>query len=408
MALSAFWFSDCGDAMRAYYFLRAALILCALFATVQPAYAVVQNPTNNYSCSSTSGLCPVASGVLSQFQGEACAAGGTATLQFLSNRFSCRNIYVERFYLTISGAPACAVGFSYNSATGYCEGEAPPACPAANSSAGSYWINSGTVPDSLYTVGLGQQCLNGCQTEGYSAVVTAGGGGNAEAATKIVAGVKQYYAKRYFYYTGQTCTGNTQPSSGEVPGQQTCAAGQSYIQMGTQFKCINPVTGQTVDTNSASAVAAAQTLADAKAAAAIAAAASAVAAAGGSASAVENARSVAAGVAAAGGSDSGSSNPDPVQSSFCAENPTSSICQEQEFGNVDDSTLGDKTVSVAISPVSVGGAGSCPAPSVMVLHGHTYYFDWTTYCNFANGIRPILLAFAWLAAAGILVGGFMA
>lgn len=73
----------------------------------------------------------------------------------------------------------------------------------------------------------------------------------------------------------------------------------------------------------------------------------------------------------------------------------------------DDVALGSNTINVAITPVSVGGSGSCPAPSVMVLHGHTYYFTWTTYCNFANLIRPILLAFAWLAAAGILVGGFV-
>lgn len=79
-----------------------------------------------------------------------------------------------------------------------------------------------------------------------------------------------------------------------------------------------------------------------------------------------------------------------------------------DFGSVGDSVLTDQVKNVAITPVSVGGAGSCPAPSPMVLHGQTYYFDWTTYCNFANMIKPILLAFAWLAAAGILVGGFMA
>lgn len=74
----------------------------------------------------------------------------------------------------------------------------------------------------------------------------------------------------------------------------------------------------------------------------------------------------------------------------------------------DNAVLGSKIVNVSITPVSVGGSGSCPAPSVMVLHGQTYHFDWTIYCNFANMIKPILLAFAWLAAAGILVGGFVA
>lgn len=93
----------------------------------------------------------------------------------------------------------------------------------------------------------------------------------------------------------------------------------------------------------------------------------------------------------------------------CAGTPAgTSAGVDTDYGSVDDSNVTDKTVNVAITPVSVGGAGSCPAPSPMVLHGQTYYFDWTTYCNFANMIKPILLAFAWLAAAGILVGGFMA
>lgn len=74
----------------------------------------------------------------------------------------------------------------------------------------------------------------------------------------------------------------------------------------------------------------------------------------------------------------------------------------------DDVPLGTKSIAVSITPVTVSGSGSCPAPSPFVLHGQTYYFQWATYCNFASGIKPILLAFAWLSAAGILVGGFKA
>lgn len=85
---------------------------------------------------------------------------------------------------------------------------------------------------------------------------------------------------------------------------------------------------------------------------------------------------------------------------------------EKLFGGpldpVADVALGTKSIDVAITPVAVSGAGSCPAPSPFVLHGQTYYFEWTTYCNYAIGIKPILLAFAWLSAAGILVGGFKA
>ena len=81
-----------------------------------------------------------------------------------------------------------------------------------------------------------------------------------------------------------------------------------------------------------------------------------------------------------------------------------------ELGTVaDDVPLGTKTVTVnSITPVAVGGAGACPAPLPMVLHGHTYFMKFDTYCEFSTRIKPIILVFAWLAAAGILVGGFRA
>lgn len=94
----------------------------------------------------------------------------------------------------------------------------------------------------------------------------------------------------------------------------------------------------------------------------------------------------------------------PPEPSFCESNPDAVQCAG--LGEVGDSVLGTKTTSVAITPVTVGGAGACPAPSPMVLHGQTYFFKWDTYCNYATGIKPILLVFAWLSAAGILVGGF--
>lgn len=77
-----------------------------------------------------------------------------------------------------------------------------------------------------------------------------------------------------------------------------------------------------------------------------------------------------------------------------------------DFGDVPDIALGVKSIDVAIVPVEVSSNAACPAATPMYLHNGTYYFEWTTYCNFADGIRPILLAFAWLAAAGILIGGF--
>ena len=90
------------------------------------------------------------------------------------------------------------------------------------------------------------------------------------------------------------------------------------------------------------------------------------------------------------------------------ERPDAPICAEQDFGSVEDTALGEHTINVSITPVTVGSAGSCPAPTPFNLlsDGQTHYFEWTTYCNFATGIKPLLLLFAWLSAAGLLVGGF--
>lgn len=94
--------------------------------------------------------------------------------------------------------------------------------------------------------------------------------------------------------------------------------------------------------------------------------------------------------------------------SECEKNPNLAMCLE--LGTVaDDVPLGTKTVTVnSITPVAVGGVGACPAPLPMVLHGHTYFMKFDTYCEFSTRIKPIILVFAWLAAAGILVGGFRA
>jgi hypothetical protein len=100
---------------------------------------------------------------------------------------------------------------------------------------------------------------------------------------------------------------------------------------------------------------------------------------------------------------------DPVLAQFCKDNPESSICVGQNFGEVNDVDLTDKPINVSITPIlegALGQAGSCPAPRAITLGGQTKYFDYTTFCNFSNGIRPVILAFAWLLAAGILVGGF--
>lgn len=303
--------------------------------------------------------------------------------------------------------PAASPAYAFNPTTGMCEREAP-ACPVADTDAGAYWIAVGTVPTAIYTTGTGRLCKAGCETRSFVTVPRPSGYPYSDGASKMVDGVKQYFSFREYKYTGATCAGDTLPVSAVIPDSDSCAPGQSYVQMGNKIRCLDS-SGALVNANSASAVSAAQTLATAQQAAAITAAQQAAQAAGLSASSVEAAQSVAAGVFAAGGGSPGGTavSSDPVMAQFCQDNPTASVCVDQDFGTVEDSTLGEKTINVAITPVMVGGAGSCPAPTPFALHdGVTRYFQWTTYCNYAMGIKPILLAFAWLSAAGLLVGGF--
>lgn len=302
--------------------------------------------------------------------------------------------------------PVAMPAYTMNYATNKCERADAPACPAADTLHSQGFFNLGTTPNGSMP---STPCVNGCALKTTGGVYTPGQNLYLSGSPKfkqIRNGVYYYFAEASYWHTGQACSPDTPNFLADFVGSKpdmTCQAGQQMITMSGVTKCFNS-DGSASNPNSASAVAVAKTLADAKTAKAIQDAKDAVAAAGGSASEVAAAGTVAAGVSAAGGS--GSSNPDSVDAAFCADNPTAPICVEQDFGSVEDSSLQEKTINVAITPVAVGGAGSCPAPSSMILHGQQYWFQWTTYCNFATGIKPILLAFAWLSAAGLLIGGF--
>lgn len=289
----------------------------------------------------------------------------------------------------------CNTGYQPNAAGTAC---VLPSCPAGTVvSAGFFDIGQ----DPSYNNGAPvlMACKNGCSIS-YS--------GGSVGFRRQVNGVFHYYAKGEYSQTGSVCNGEPELVAAALTtlGPASCAAGQSSITMNGVTKCLDS-TGSPVNGNSSSAVQAAKTLSDQKAQDAIQAAKDAAIAAGMSASAVEAAGAAAAAVV--GGSDS--TQKDPVLDAFCKDNPESPICVGQDFGEVSDVDLTNKDVNVSIVPVldgALGQAGSCPAPRAISLGGQTRYFDYATFCNFSNGIRPVILAFAWLLAAGILVGGFKA
>lgn len=285
-----------------------------------------------------------------------------------------------------------------------------PSCSSAGTVHSKGYFNVGVSPSGQL---LKTACMSGCKIELSS--------GYTPAARSVINGTYYYFGQAEYKYVGVASTCNPDTPNflanfvGSLPGQ-TCAAGQQMISMNGVTKCFDS-SGVEQQTNSADAVTAAQTAAAAaqaataaKAAQALTDAGTAIAGAGGTTAEQMAAKTVAAGLIASGGlGGSGSSTPttdDPVMNQFCKDNPTSAICAEVDFGRVEDTSLTEKIINVSVVPVMVGTAGSCPAPTPMSIHGQTKYFQWTTYCNFATGVKPLLLVFAWLSAATFLVGGF--
>jgi len=64
----------------------------------------------------------------------------------------------------------------------------------------------------------------------------------------------------------------------------------------------------------------------------------------------------------------------------------------------------EKNINV-ISPVTVGGSGSCPADIVTAFMGQTITIGFDNLCTLASYIKPMVLALAWLSAGLIFVGG---
>lgn len=86
----------------------------------------------------------------------------------------------------------------------------------------------------------------------------------------------------------------------------------------------------------------------------------------------------------------------------CEKFPNSIGCSE--YGDVSDIDLERKELTGTVVPEQVGGVGQCPAPLAANVAGVHAEFSFDPLCQYANVIRPIALAFAWLAAGYLLMG----
>lgn len=102
-------------------------------------------------------------------------------------------------------------------------------------------------------------------------------------------------------------------------------------------------------------------------------------------------------------------NPDAKpseKSQFCVENPDVLACAKPVFDTPEDVNVPNVDKNVSISPDSGWGpsSGTCPAPKTITVSGQSYAVPLDQLCQFASGVRPLFISFAWLTAALMLVG----
>nr|DAS10065.1 MAG TPA: attachment protein [Inoviridae sp.] len=88
---------------------------------------------------------------------------------------------------------------------------------------------------------------------------------------------------------------------------------------------------------------------------------------------------------------------------LCRKNPDILACKKLEELEPED--LENRTVDVALRPADgFARAGHCPADRVMTVLGQQVTWSWSSVCDLARGVRPVVVAFAAIAAVGIVVG----
>lgn len=93
------------------------------------------------------------------------------------------------------------------------------------------------------------------------------------------------------------------------------------------------------------------------------------------------------------------------QTDFCKKNPQSIACQE--LGELEQEPFDPIEKPFHITPQNPWGSGDaqCPAPKVMSLStGSTVTLSYQPACDFFRGVRPAVLALAFLAALYIALG----
>ena len=90
---------------------------------------------------------------------------------------------------------------------------------------------------------------------------------------------------------------------------------------------------------------------------------------------------------------------------LCDLYPDILACAKVDLGSLDPDVVPNTNVNVSISPMAGFGAdnASCPASKSFTVQGRSFNMPFTLICDYASGLRPLIIAFAWLGAALMLI-----
>lgn len=92
-----------------------------------------------------------------------------------------------------------------------------------------------------------------------------------------------------------------------------------------------------------------------------------------------------------------------TQSDLCVQHPDALACSnDAALGDVPLAPLTVQNLAISLTPVAVPSMAACPAP---ITVGLGKVFDFFGICSFLVMLKPLLLAFAWLAAGAMVFRG---
>ncbi len=92
------------------------------------------------------------------------------------------------------------------------------------------------------------------------------------------------------------------------------------------------------------------------------------------------------------------------QASLCEKHPDIAACAKLDDVEPEEVQNHQEQLSITPSAGWESGAATCPAPVTRQVAGLTLEMQWQPFCDLATGIRPVILALAWIAAAMMVIG----